>query len=330
MGNGKYKNLIISYLEESIQDSDLVILLNWLDEDTANRTFFYKIKDIWDSRRLEHISLPAKPLWKKALLPDKKVYEIPRWRRLAFQICKYAAVIAVTVVATVMLQKNRNGTEETANHQVLVQNGKQSQLIVLSDGTRVWINASSSLKYPESFGRRQRSVWLDGEAYFEVAENTARPFVVHTDMVDVKVLGTCFNVTAYLSDRKVTTTLVEGKLEIWTGQSEKTNVATLEPNQQVVYMKDDNTIVLRDVDSRLHTAWKDGYYKFYNTPFHEIAERLEKMYNVQIIFADKSLRQIPYTGTFVQEQSIREVLEIMRGVKPFKYTIKNQQVTINN
>ena len=324
----KFNSLIISYLEESIQDKDLAVLLDWLDDDPANRKFFYEIKDIWDAQRLEHLSLPAQPLWKKELQPVEKQYEMPRWRRLAIQASKYAAVIAITIVATVLLQHKQVITKETAYHQVLVQNGKQSQLIILSDGTRVWINASSSLKYPGAFDQAQRTVWLDGEAYFEVAENAAHPFVVRTGNLDIKVLGTHFNVTAYSSDPKVTTTLVEGKVELWTAHDKTTKIATLEPNQQAVYLKDENKIELRDVNPGLYIAWKDGYYRFFNTSFNEIAGRLEKMYHVKITFDDESLSQISYTGTFVQEQSIREVLEIMRAVKPFTYKIKNQLITI--
>ena len=329
MDNNKYKNLIINHLEDDIRDKDLVMLLDWLDEDPANRKFFFGIKDIWDARRGGHVSLPARPLWKKVLLPAGETYRIPRWRRLAIHIGKYAAMIAITVAVTVLLQKKQVVTKEVAYHQVMVQNGKQSQLIVLSDGTRVWINASSSLKYPASFDPAQRTVWLDGEAYFEVAENEAHPFVVRTGVMDVKVLGTHFNVTAYASDPKITTTLVEGKVELWTVHNKTAYATTLEPGQQAVYLKDENRIVLRKVEPALYTAWKDGYYKFDNTSFGEIAERLEKMYHVKITFADESLGQIPYTGTFVQEQSIREVLEIIRSVKPFRYHIKDNHVIIS-
>ncbi len=331
MENDKYKNLIISYLEDNIRDEDLVTLLNWLDENPANKNLFFEIKDIWDSRYQPNtVQLPARPLWKKSISAPKES-KLPRWRKIVTNISKYAAIVAITITATMLLQKERikEVTRETAYHQVLVQNGKQSQLIVLSDGTKVWINASSSLKYPESFDASQRTVWLDGEAYFEVVENATHPFVVRTGTMDIKVLGTHFNVTAYGSDPKITTTLVEGKVELWTGAGETAYAATLEPNQQAVYLKDENRISLRTVDPSLYTAWKDGYYKFYYTSFGEIAERLEKMYNVKIVFTNESLRQIPYSGTFAQEQSLREVLEIIRDVKHFNYTIKDNQITIN-
>ena len=329
MENSKYKSLIIRHLEDNIHDEDLVALLNWLDEDPDNRKFFFQIKDIWDSRRSGHVSLPELPLWKKALPQSDQVHKIPYWRALAVRIGKYAALIAITATVTMFLQK-KHGVEikENIYHQVMVQNGNQSQQIVLSDGTRVWINASGSLKYPETFDSEQRTVWLDGEAYFEVAENKAHPFVVHTDMMDVKVVGTSFNLTAYASDRKLTTTLVEGKVELWTGNGKTAHSATLEPGQQAVFLKDENRIVTQKVDPTLYVAWKDGYYKFNNTSFGEIAERLERMYHIKITFVDQSLLQIPYTGTFAQKQSLTEVLEIMCSVKPFKYTIQNNQITI--
>ena len=327
MEDSKHKDLIISHLEDNIRDKDLVTLLDWLDEAPANRKFFFRIKDIWDSKRLGdiHIIMPAVPLWKKA-----KLYEMPRWRTIAVHIGKYAAAIAIAVAITalLMMKQTTEVTRETVYRQVWVQNAKQSQPVVLSDGTRVWLNASSTLKYPESFESAQRNVWLDGEAYFEVAANAEYPFVVHTDMLDVKVLGTHFNLTAYSIDRKTIATLIEGKVELWTGDGEKIYAATLEPSQQAVYLKDENRTSLHTVDTGMFTAWKNGYYKFNNTSFAEIAEYIEKTYQVKITFTDESLRQIPYSGTFVQEQNIRELLEIMRSVKPFKYQIKENQVII--
>jgi len=330
MKDSKYKYLIIRHLEGDIGDKDLIVLLDWLDEDPANKKLFFEIKDIWDARQAGNISLPEEALWKKSLLPTGKLYEMPRWRKLAIHIGKYAAMIAVIVTISVLLQKKEpvELSNEIVYHHISVQNGKQSQPVVLADGTRVWLNDSSSLKYPELFDATQRAVWLVGEAYFEVAENETHPFVVHTGMLDVKVLGTHFNVMAYASDPIVTTTLIEGKVELWIGVGETVYAATLTPNQQAVYLKGENKVTLRTVNADLYAAWKDGYYKFNNTSFGEIAELIEKMYHVQITFIDESLRRIPYSGTFVQEQGVREMLEIIRNVKPFKYTIKENHITI--
>jgi ferric-dicitrate binding protein FerR (iron transport regulator) len=330
MEHDKYKYLIINYLEGNLRDEELSMLLNWLDEDPANRKFFFEIKDIWDSRLAGKVSLPAEPLWKKSLETEGKTSGTPRWYGYAVQFGKYAAVIAITLALSFLFHKKQEAKPLSENtfFQISAQNGKQSQLIVLSDGTRVWLNASSTLKYAESFGVGQRNVRLDGEAYFEVTENKSLPFVVSTGGLDVKVLGTKFNVMAYASDPQITATLVEGKVELWTGDSQKVFAGAIEPGQQAVYRKDADSIAFRKVDAALFTTWKDGYYKFDNASFGDIAERLEKIYNVKITFTNESLRKIPYSGTFVQEQSIREILEIIRGVKPFNYTVKDNHITI--
>ena len=282
------------------------------------------MKDIWDSHR--KVAMPVLPKWKMKL-PEKE-HSKRRFRNMIINTGKYAAAIVIAAGITLMLNNNEtSNTIEKVYRHVLIQNTTYSESIVLSDGTRVHVNTSGSLKYPESFSTDRREVWLNGEAYFEVSENAACPFLVHTDMMDIKVLGTRFNATAYESDQKTTVTLIEGKVELYChGEVPKTLI--LEPGQQAVFWKNNHEIATHSVDPDLYIAWKDGYYKFVNTSFGEIAERMEKMYHVKIVFADESLSQIPYSGTFIREQSLKEVLDMMHDVKPFEYSIKDNLVTI--
>lgn len=320
----EYKNLIISHLEGNIREKDLIRLLDWLDKNPDQKKKFFEIKHIWDSR-LQNTSVQIPPMPECEIRsPEKRKRR--SIRHILINMGKYAAIILITIGVNRMFFTGNSVGDELSYNQVIMQNGKQSQLLILSDGSKVWINASSSLKYPTSFETGQRSVWLDGEAYFEVAEKKDQPFVVHTNLHDIKVTGTSFNVNAYDGNDKVITTLVEGEVQLWLDGKE---LATLTPNQQSIFIKEENGVTLTEIDPSLYTAWKDGFYKFYNTSFEEIAERLEKMHNVDIIFTDKSLLQIPYSGTFVQDQNIQEILDIMQNVKPFKYTMKDKTVTIS-
>ena len=321
-GEKKYKQLIIEYLEGNISGTDLDRLLDWIDESAGNKEIYFRIKDTWDSKlRMKALRIPVRPLWKASQPVGQR-----NGKRIFIEVLKYAAVIVLTIGITLMFREDRIVEKETAYHQLSVQNGKQSQVLVLSDGTKVWINASSSLRYPEYFSADQRSVWLDGEAYFEVVGNADQPFIVHTDMIDIRVTGTSFNVTAYKEDDRIITTLVEGSVSLW---KDGQQLSGLQQNQQAVFGKKSRRLQLQDVDPSLYVAWKDGYYKIFDTSFEEISHRLEKMYDVKISFTDESLMKIPYSGTFAQEQSLREILEIMCSVKSFRYRIDHDRVYIS-
>ncbi len=204
---------------------------------------------------------------------------------------------------------------------------KQRQQVILPDSTIVWLNAGSRLEYPESF-TDGRFVHLEGEAYFSVAHDASRPFTVHVSGLHVIVLGTIFNVTAYENDTEIVTTLVEGQIALQLDGNQPLQT-TLVPNQQVTFHKDTKDLTFATVDSRIFTSWVRGYYKFENTSFEQIAKQFERMHGVKIVFEDESLRMQPYNGTFLQEQSIETVLELLKETRYFTYTIQSNRIIIS-
>ena len=211
--------------------------------------------------------------------------------------------------------------------QMLVVETQQKQKLVLPDSTVVWLNVGSRIEYPENF-TDHRLVCLEGEAYFDVTHFASHPFTVRAFGLDVTVLGTIFNVSAYKSEKEVIATLVEGEiaLQFEGNQSQQT---ILTPNQQVVFNKESGDLRFATVNTEFFTSWVKGYYKFENVSFEQIAKHFERVYEVVIYFEDESLKTLLFTGTFLHNQRMDTVLELLREISTFQYTIQGNQIKIS-
>lgn len=204
--------------------------------------------------------------------------------------------------------------------------------VILSDGTKVWLNSKSSLKYPVKFSGNTRDVILEGEAYFEVSKNPHSPFTVKTKSGNVTVLGTHFNVSAYQEDKKFETTLAEGKVKIsQISKTGKDESVVLKPGQQARVRNE--TIRVAEVDPYGYSAWKDGKFYFENENLKNILDKMERWYNFNVRFEQKSLEQIKFTGIVLKDQPIDQFLDIIRKTSNVKYKItkinQTYEVTIS-
>lgn len=196
----------------------------------------------------------------------------------------------------------------------------------LNDGTKVWINAGSTLRYPEQFGEGNRIVQLEGEAYFEVAktENKSR-FLVETDNQTVEVLGTKFNVKAYPNQNRTFTTLQEGLVQVNSKVSNASSIY-LKPNQQSEFSSSD--FIVREVDVENILAWKNGFFYFNGQNTSEVLKNIASWYNIDITYKE-SLNQSQYVGKIPQDLKLNEVVELLEfadlKVKPI---LKNNRVNL--
>ena len=215
-------------------------------------------------------------------------------------------------IGNVSLQKLADGTVVYAgtNKQVtynLLTNPKGSNVIdlVLSDGTKVWLNAGSSLEYPVSFTEKDRKVKVTGEAYFEVAHNALKPFRVLNGETEVAVLGTHFNVKAYENDADIKVTLIEGSVRVSKGAMLK----VIRPGQQAIV--ESGNIALQDnADIETVLAWKNGYFHFDKTSITEIMKEVSRWYNVDVEF-DKSYESRRFSGEIARDANLSQLLKIM-------------------
>ena len=206
-----------------------------------------------------------------------------------------------------------------------IPNGKKFN-IVLADGTSIYLNSGSTLRYPTFFKKDiSRSVTLTGEAFFEVAEDKAHPFIVESDAIKIKVLGTKFNVNNYAENQNIHTVLVEGSVSLLNPKN--SDEILLKPNQKADWYRKDNTIHVEDVNPYRYTAWMDGKLIFRNAKFNKISRALERKYNVKIEIENKELEKEIFDASFDFE-SIREVLESFKRSYSFEYKIDKNRITI--
>lgn len=235
-------------------------------------------------------------------------------------------------------------------NEIVTKNASKTK-IILPDGSTVWLNADSKLWYYKSFGNVQREVYLTGEAFFDVAKNAAKPFIIHTKLIDVRVLGTLFNVRSYPNDKTVETSLVRGLVQV-TLHSRPDEKYFLKPNEKLVVLNvpdsvnaqkniqpvlknlDDNLVAIKNLtplqqdDSlKIETAWTKNRLCFIDESFDEVAHQLERWYDVQFVFKNDRYKNIRLNGSFVNE-TLTQALDALKFSTNFHYEIKDKTVTI--
>ena len=197
----------------------------------------------------------------------------------------------------------------------------------LSDGTKVWLNSETTLRYPVQFIGEERKVELTGEAFFEVARNEKVPFLVESGDQTVKVLGTEFNISSYKENSLISTTLVKGSVEVFI-KNKPDKRQTLVPNEQITISKIDGLISKQKVNPYQYIAWKDGRFVFDDQNLCEIMKTLSKWYNVDVVFAREELKNFRFTGNLERYSDFGEVLKKIQKTNEVEFTIENKQITI--
>ena len=208
------------------------------------------------------------------------------------------------------------------NNELIIPKGGEYQ-VMLADGTKVWLNSASRLIYPQSFMGKERRVVLSGEAFFDVAHDAERPFIVETSRMNVKVLGTRFNVNDYDDNEEVSTTLVNGSVEIVSGGQQ---AFRLVPGEQA-YGKE-NELEKREVNVRLYTSWIDGKFLFNNTELEEIAKQISRWYDVEFVFDDEEIKDYKFSGFIPRYESITNLFEILEQSANVSFVRKEDKKVI--
>ncbi len=192
----------------------------------------------------------------------------------------------------------------------------------LADGTRVWLNSESTLKYPVHFTGDLRKVEMTGEGYFEVAKNAGKPFVVAVNGVNVRVLGTSFNVSAY--SEKVVTTLVEGKVQLQRGADS----VTLIPNQQGIWQNGKLGFEVKQVEARNYSLWREGIFYFEDTDLETILDVMARWYNVNIFYVNPGVKSMRFSVEVKRYENIEQILRRIEQTKRVKFDIKDRTINV--
>lgn len=222
----------------------------------------------------------------------------------------------------IVYHKSEEKTTEVVYNKLEVARGGEC-MIKLDDGTKVWVNAETKLKYPVTFVGDRREVVLEGEAFFDVAKNE-KPFIVKTSFGDVRVLGTAFGISAYASEPESYTTLVRGKVSV---EREGIKPVVILPGEQVVTSKD-GKMIKQQVDVEEFVGWKDGIYVFKEKSLGEIMKTLERWYNISVDFQEKSLVDLPFTGNLKRYDDINVFFDALTRTGDMKYRVEGNQVIL--
>lgn len=329
------EDLLFSYFSGELTESGEKELLQWLQADEANKRLLSEKEDWWATAHVPLFRSDMKPNFKKQFgnlaspavpIAQSTFFNLFLWGKVAASVLLLVAVGSLSYFAG----KSGRSAEDTrlAYFETITPLGSQSK-VILPDRSVVWVNAGSSLKYSKDFNKEEREVSLSGEAYFEVTPDSLKPFVVKSEKLDIKVLGTHFNVKAYSNEELIDVSLVSGKVKVHlTSHDANSGEVTLVPDRKLSYNKETNCVNVSEIDGSDAFAWTTGRLKFVEQFFPRIARDLERAYNVRIHINSKALNKEIFTGSFDAGSSLNEILREIDVEHKYIWTRKGDEIVI--
>lgn len=328
----QFENLMTNHLSGKISDSDERMLLEILNSDPYYKELYNKMAKtraislipLIESEKASNYKLLLRLLNNGIFL-----YNQSGFLKKILRIAAVIIFILSTSVSIYYISSEFNSKSILMSYQTIVPLGSQTK-IVLPDGTIAWLNSGSTLKYNNSYGNKNRTVYLTGEGYFEVCKNPAKPFFVYTNEIKVKVLGTVFNVRTYNDEASVEVNLLEGKVDISLSKGETPKILSLLPNEKMVYNKLDKSITSYKVDATRAATWTTGKLCFVDASLEDIAKDLERRYDIQIQIQSQNIKKELFSGSLDLSQSINSILEYIDVDKKFTRIYNGKTVCITN
>lgn len=301
------KEILQRYVEGNVSPEEIIAVVDWLDADENN------VREFMALHKLNDISLLNQPDNRADNLKKKRTIS---FRKIGYELAKIAAILIIFWGGTKLFETNT--TEESiVTYQTLYVPAGQRAELILPDSTRVWLNAHSKLIYPVSFGKGNRQVELNGEAYFDVVHNEKQPFIVKTRQMDIQVLGTEFNVTSYSSDFEVA--LLRGCIEL----SSPRLSSNYRMKEKEHIRLQNNKLISKDISDYDYFRWKEGLICFNNESVATIIEKLKLYYDIDIEVYNQKFINSRYTGKFRTKDGIEQVLKVLQIEHKFTYTKNN-------
>jgi ferric-dicitrate binding protein FerR (iron transport regulator) len=321
-----YKKLIVKELNGETSQEESLKINQWINESPEHQKIY---EELWLAFQLASPDVDL-------IVPDKETawtnieqkITLPQKRRSVFiQLLKIAAAAVIFFMigmGTQFYLTDKFPSDFLNQYSKVVVPKGQKSMIVLPDGSSVWLNSGSELKYKSSFNSQIRDVELDGEAFFEVKKDQSRMFRVNTGAVSIEVYGTAFNVKNYSEEKKLEVTVETGNV----GVIENGNkLAELTKGKQVSINKETGVALFNTADVEIVSAWKNNELVFDGTPFEEVIRYLERWYGVNITIEEKMKKKHNFTFK-VKTESFRELLELLKEITPLQYKIDGKNVTI--
>jgi len=353
---------IVGYYTNNLTQAQSEELLEWLGENEENRQYLFELGKVWyASSQLSTKEKDTNGAWTNLLdkIKENDIRQMPKPElriglSFLFRVAAAVLLLAVIGIGTIFIFRSPKTKSEIAYFEAFAPKGSRS-FITLSDGSTVWLNSGTKLRYQSNFGKEDRDLFLEGEAYFVVARNPDMPFRVKTSDVCITAIGTAFNVKAYNDEGSIETTLEKGEVRIDALDDSKLKVEStpvfLKPNQKAVFIKSNKNISVNSsvqqpqvavnepagkiktiplsienmADTKLTTSWKDSRWIFKSEKLISLKPILERRYDISIIFRDSILMSYKFTGT-LKEESLEQVLNAICLASPIKYEINHNQV----
>lgn len=309
------EKLLQRYIDGTISDDEVPQVIAWLDESPDHVREFQALHKVYQISLMNAREVGG-------VVPEKEKDKRIAMRSVFREVMKVAAIFLVFLGGSYLVDRFRapEVVEEIAQYQSLFVPAGQRAELTLPDQTKVWVNSRSTLRYPVKFGKDGRKVELDGEAFFEVSKDAENPFIVETGAIDVRVLGTEFNLKAYKDKSFAEVALLQGKVEV-----------SSDSHPQPVYMAPGESIYYQDgefergrIQDMNYFRWREGLICFEDESVGEIFRKLELYYDIKIEMGNKALLKESYSGKFRTKDGIEQVLKVLQIEHRFTYTIDKE------
>ncbi len=351
---------LIRFIEGDADVHSVKVINEWVSASPDNKKIYAQIREVWLNRsELKElmggtVEKDFENVVRQIQLhqQEEQARKLTRFPlRSMFSRVAAAGLVIIALGAAYLAGRTASLPPKVADsgyNELIVPKGQRSK-VVLSDGTSIWLNAGSKLRFPSSFQGDTRDVWLDGEGLFTVSKDTTKLFYVHTAELDVKVHGTIFNLKAYSAEDIIETTVVEGLVSFESRDSKslmKKDIF-LEPNYKAVFVKSENARVTEEVKRELNKpiepqkiiiseqikvepviSWAEGRLIFTDETLGNIAEKLERKYDVQIQIDNEGIKNLKYTG-ILKSVSIEQALKALQLTTGIQYTINENYIRIS-
>ena len=367
--NNDIELLIVRYLIGSVTERDLVQLQEWINENSENRRYFNELKDSWilSGSNKSISSIQTGESWNRfeqyitqnrfslglglGFRSQGKV----KFRNYLKLAASWLLIFGLCSFVTWWLSGRQKETTSAQTNRIIEIStplGAKS-LIRMPDSTLIWLNAGTTITYSQDYGHQTRTLNLKGEAYFEVGKDSIHPFIVNTDGIIIRALGTRFNVKAYPEEKTIYATLEEGIIDIQVKSiADKNERVLLKPKDKLIYHKETNETekhietsedkinhkttrplkpkdinLLSNVRTELYTSWKDPRWIIYREPLSTLAPMLERRFNLKILFGDEQLKKYKFTG-IIENETVDQILGALKLTAPLDYEINKDTIRL--
>ena len=317
----EYQEKIQHYLKGELSGEEEKMLFDWLDESSENYDSFQTI--VRENEFKIATTEDAEKAWLRfrAHINEQK----PQNKRNILFIRRHwiqaAAVLLLALLAGFFGNSYLNRLQSNKQFcELIVPYGDKKQ-IDLSDGSKIWLNAGTKLRYPKKFVGETRNIEIDGEGFFEVAKDKSHPFIISTPTFEVKVLGTTFNLSTYPDDESNSLSLLSGSVQLSTKDNRQKLM--LVPGEKAVLDKSSKSIQVVPIDTENPESWRNGILEFRNLRLTEISKLLERRFNVKIQIRKEELKQIKFSGQFKSDEGLDKLLDILKQTSPIKIKYKH-------